>query len=95
MAVVLASGSPRRKELLQTAGVKDFIIAPAEADETIPEGASPGEAVMEIAARKGRAAAKNFGGGDIIIAADTCVSRRQSDWKAEVRVLHETCLPAF
>ena len=37
--IILASASPRRRELLATAGI-DFEIRTAEVDESIPEGRS-------------------------------------------------------
>ena len=41
---VLASGSPRRRELLSLI-TTDFEIESADVDETLPEGISPQEAV--------------------------------------------------
>ena len=41
---ILASQSPRRKELLDRAGY-DFEIIVSEVDETLPQGARPGDAV--------------------------------------------------
>ena len=35
--LILASQSPRRKELLELAGL-DYVCEPADIDETIPEG---------------------------------------------------------
>ena len=52
MSVVLASGSPRRKELLEMLGVKDLKIIPAQGEEKAPEGVGPGELVMALASAK-------------------------------------------
>ena len=54
MKIILASGSPRRKEILEGLGV-DFTVMAADADETcnIPD---PYEYAMELARRKGQAA---------------------------------------
>ncbi len=49
--LVLASSSPRRRELLQKWGYC-FEIVDAAASEIVPYGSSPAEAVMAIAGRK-------------------------------------------
>ena len=49
--IVLASSSPRRKEILETVGVS-FRVVTSEADESVPEGLSPDSVVCEIAGRK-------------------------------------------
>ena len=49
--VILASQSPRRKQLLKNL-IDDFLIIPSDADETLPEGLMPAECAMEIARRK-------------------------------------------
>jgi len=68
--IVLASRSPRRAELLRSAGF-DFIVRAADIDET----PRPGEAALEVACRL--AEEKNFavqaGPDEIILAADTVV----------------------
>lgn len=73
MSIVLASGSPRRKELLEMLGVKELIIIPAKGEETVATNALPGETVMSLAAQKGREVAAQCRADDIIIAADTIV----------------------
>ena len=73
MSVILASGSPRRKELLEMLGVKDLKIIPAKGEEKAPEGLQPGELVMALAAQKGREVKDLCPGDDVIIAADTIV----------------------
>ena len=73
MAVILASKSPRRQELLRTMGIEDFVIRPAEADERVPENAGPAEIVQTICARKADAARAAAADTDTIIAADTLV----------------------
>jgi len=55
--VILASGSPRRKELLESIGI-DFSVWVPEVDETLAPGWSPAEAVEQLAYRKGRAVAE-------------------------------------
>ena len=73
MAIVLASGSPRRKELLEMLGVKELKIIPAKGEESAPEGLAPGELVMALAAQKGREVKELCSAEDVIIAADTIV----------------------
>lgn len=68
---VLASASPRRRELLQMI-LPEFIVRPAECDETC-EIQDPHSLVMELARRKCRAAVSVSKPGDVVIAADTLV----------------------
>ncbi len=68
-ALVLASASPRRAELLSHLGVA-FAIDPPDVDETALPGETP-EAYVERVARK--KAAARVGPGRIVIAADTVV----------------------
>lgn len=70
--IVLASNSPRRKELLTTVGV-DFIIDASSIDEIVRPGETPEQAVMALALQKGLDVATRHETGDIIIAADTIV----------------------
>lgn len=72
MRILLASASPRRRELLEMLGVKDLVIIPANTDETVT-GLSPEETVRAIALEKARAVAGSAAASDIIIAADTLV----------------------
>ena len=50
MSIVLASGSPRRKELLETLGL-DFAVVPAKGEEIAPRGAGPAETVEALSRR--------------------------------------------
>ncbi|MEI3102141.1 MAG: Maf family protein [Oscillospiraceae bacterium] len=43
MEIILASGSPRRLELLQMLGVKNLRVIPAKGEELAPAGLEPGE----------------------------------------------------
>ena len=72
--LILASGSPRRKEILRSLGLS-FDIITAEVDEEIDAGLNPGEAVSVLAERKCLAVAKKLGFPEntLIIAADTLV----------------------
>lgn len=49
--IILASGSPRRKELLELAGVP-FEIVVSEVEETIGAYSSPSDIVMSLALQK-------------------------------------------
>ncbi len=70
MKLVLASRSPRRSEILKNAGI-DFTVRVADADETIPEGTSPENAVVYLAARK--ALAVERAEDETVLGADTVV----------------------
>jgi septum formation protein len=54
MKIILASKSPRRKEILQKHGLEP-IIMPADTDETLPDGIGMTEAVEMLAERKAQA----------------------------------------
>jgi septum formation protein len=69
--IVLASGSPRRKELLSLCGF-DFTVSPADIDETLPEGVCPDNAAEFLAVQKAKAAAVLYP-NDSIIGCDTVV----------------------
>ena len=72
--IILASASPRRKELLENKGV-NFVIKVSDADESIDEGTCPSGAVMEISKRKAEAVYNEIENKScIIIAADTVVA---------------------
>lgn len=70
--VILASASPRRRELLTLAGV-DFTVKVADIDEIIPENASPDEVVMSLATQKAQAVAKE-NADSVVIGSDTVVA---------------------
>ncbi len=73
MQIILASKSPRRKDILNNLGV-DFICEVTNADETLTGKYTPQEAVCELSLRKAHACAQNHTGEDVlIIAADTVV----------------------
>lgn len=72
MGVVLASSSPRRRELLEMLGVTEYEIIPAQVDETLPD-LSPEEAVIYLARLKARTVADSCPPDRLVIAADTLV----------------------
>lgn len=71
--IVLASASPRRRELLERIGVTDFTVRVPEVEEYFPEGLTPPQVVEYISREKAEAAAKLCRPGDIVITADTMV----------------------
>jgi len=73
MGIILASASPRRKEILEMLGVKDMRIIPAQGEEAVLENSKPEEIVCALALAKGREVAQKAGAEDIVIAADTIV----------------------
>jgi septum formation protein len=68
--VVLASASPRRRELLRQI-CPEFEVVPSEIVETLPGGPTP-EAVARLALAKARAVAARARGA-VVLAADTLV----------------------
>ena len=70
---VLASGSPRRQELLRLMGVTEFDIRVPETKEDYPAGLSPRQVVEYISREKADAAAKLCTPEEIVITADTMV----------------------
>ena len=71
--IVLASGSPRRQELLNRIGITEFDIRVPEADETYPPGLTPAQVVECISRKKADAAAALCTPDEIVITADTMV----------------------
>ena len=74
MNIILASNSPRRRELLERIGLTGFTVAAPNVDETVEDGLSPAQIVEALSLRKARAAAEKAGLEDLIIAADTVVA---------------------
>ena len=77
MTVVLASKSPRRRQLLEMLCVENLRIVPATGEEKVPQNAGPEEIVRTLSEAKAceiseRLAAENDR-PDIIISADTIV----------------------
>ncbi len=74
MSIILASNSPRRRELLAQIGIRDFQILSPDVDEAVESGLSPARMVETLSLRKAQAAAGRAGADDLIIAADTVVA---------------------
>ena len=74
MKIILASGSPRRKELLEMLRVQHLEIIPAKGEEKAHPELSPSELVKELSRCKAAEVAQNHGGADaVVIGADTIV----------------------
>ena len=71
MSIILASQSPRRRELMEKAGF-EIEIRPSDADENIEFNGNPGEYVCKLAEIKGDAVKSDK--GDIVLSADTIVT---------------------
>lgn len=72
MKIILASASPRRKELLNMF-VQNFEICVSGADETLQEGLSPEDQVMRLAYLKSRNVYEKYNDDRIVIGSDTIV----------------------
>ncbi|MBQ9980623.1 MAG: septum formation protein Maf [Oscillospiraceae bacterium] len=74
MSIILASASPRRRELLELSGREEFYVMNCNVDETVENWTSSAQFVREIARRKAQHAidtmARDF---DVVISADTAV----------------------
>ncbi len=71
MKYILASKSPRRRELLGKI-IPEFDIITKEVDETLPEGMHPRDGVVLLAERKGEAIASE-NEDSVVISSDTLV----------------------
>ncbi len=67
--LILASGSPRRRELLRTLGLR-FTVRPARIDESYLVGEPPDQHVQRLAREKAEAEARP---GELVLGADTVV----------------------
>jgi len=74
MNIILASQSPRRRELLRRIGIRDFTVRPAAGEEAMDAGLAPAPLVESLSRRKAEEVAASCGPDDLVIAADTVVS---------------------
>ncbi len=72
MTILLASNSPRRRELMALAS-RDFVVWMTDVDESQRAGESPADYVLRLAEAKARAAVPRAQPQNVIIAADTIV----------------------
>lgn len=80
--LILASASPRRRELLARLGVTPAAIAPADIDETPHKGELPRDYARRMAREKAEAAASDDGhvlAGDTVVAAGRRILPKAED----------------
>ena len=70
-SIVLASGSPRRQELLRRMGIADFTVRMPQVEESCPPGLSPEDTVRHISLQKSLATPS--APEELVITADTMV----------------------
>ncbi len=70
--IILASASPRRRELMELAGY-DFEVICADITEVVPENVEPQEVVMSLAMQKAQAVAAEHKNA-VVIGSDTVVA---------------------
>ena len=88
--LILASASPRRRELIARLGLAPDAIAPADIDETPAKGELPRDYARRMAREKAQAAASADG---FVLAGDTVVAAgRRILPKAEDEATARTCL---
>jgi septum formation protein len=74
MKIVLASGSPRRQELLARIGIEPFEVMVSDREEVAPPGLTHGEIVCHLSGEKAAAVQVKAGPDALVIAADTIVA---------------------
>ena len=74
MDIILASHSPRRRELLERMGLAGFRVVSPDVDEHMEEDLPPAQLVCRLSQRKARAVREQVGDEGLIIAADTVVT---------------------
>ena len=73
MKIILASQSPRRRELLERMGITDFKVIPAKGEEVATRTLTPDQLVEQLSRRKCAEVAAAHP-DDLVIAADTMVA---------------------
>ncbi len=90
--IILASASPRRRELLSLL-IREFRVIPSEFDETlVPNGLAPAEHALYSAQMKARDVSANFPhstviGSDTIVVADEAILGKPIDTADAARML--------
>jgi len=72
MPLILASSSPRRKELLERLGI-EFQVIPSLVDEVHHDGESPEDFALRVSMEKALAVASGLNSDSVVIGADTIV----------------------
>lgn len=70
--IVLASSSPRRKELLQSVGIEFEVIAPTS-DESLLDRERPEDYALRLSSQKALSVSKGLNSNVLVIGADTIV----------------------
>lgn len=91
--LILASASPRRRELLAQTG-RRFRVVPAGIEETFPPGLAPSEAAERLARLKADAVAAGLStgvviGADTIVACDGEIIGKPADRAGAIRILEK------
>ena len=73
MKVVLASASPRRRELMEMLEIRDLEILPAQGEEHVNLDQQPHEIVKQLAMNKAIEVSLRCEGDSVVVAADTIV----------------------
>ncbi len=94
MEMILASQSPRRRELLRQMGFTDFRVVPAKGEERSPEGLAPGPLVEYLSAQKAEEVARAWPealviASDTVVAVDGEVLGKPRDRESALRMLRE------
>ena len=98
MRVLLASTSPRRRELLELLGL-EFRVVPPTCDETLSPNLSPGEQTRQLAHDKANSVA-NLHPQDLVIGSDTVIEiegrllgkpENMEEAEAMLRYLRDRC----
>ena len=93
--IILASASPRRKQLLEWAEIL-FDQEQSDEDELVPDGLPVPEIPVFLASRKAAIVRKRIGADKIILAADTIVVLdQQMLGKPSNRADASVCLPNY
>ena len=71
-SIILASGSPRRRELLKQLAV-NFEVASADIDESLIEGEAPRDYVLRLSREKALEGFRQYGGRLPVLGSDTIV----------------------
>jgi septum formation protein len=91
--IILASASPRRAELLESAGIR-FVVVPGHIDETPFPGELPAAHVLRLAEEKarevaGREPGRFFIGADTVVVCDGEIMGKPRDDDDAVRMLRK------
>src|SRR5512139_1277749 len=92
-AIVLASASPRRAELLESAGIR-FVVVPGHIDETPLPGEAPEAHVLRLAEEKakdvaGRETGRYFIGADTVVVCNGAIMGKPRDDGDAIRMLRK------